>query len=98
MTMIAFLPPISSVTRLTARAASTFDLAPDLVRAGEGDPRHVGVLDQRHAHLGAAADHQIQRARRQPRVGERLDEVQRRVRRVGRRLEDDGVAGDQRGP
>ena len=60
-TTIAFLPPISATTRFTWRcparctAARSTMCEADGLRAGEGDERHVGVLDERGADLLADA-------------------------------------------
>ena len=59
--MIAFLPPISAITRLTwswpgrRLGRLAVDQQADVARAGEGDQVHVGVFDQRLADLLADA-------------------------------------------
>ena len=76
--MIAFLPPISAITRLTwswpgldlGRLA--VDQQAHVARAGEGDDVDVGVVDQRLADLLAQARQEVEHARRQAGLEERL--------------------------
>ena len=53
------------------------------------------MLDHRRAHFAAEAGDDVNDARGNAAVGQRLHEVQRRERRVLRRLDHRGVAGDQ---
>ena len=66
-------------------------------RAGEADGAHIGMLDQRRSRRRAGAADDVDHARRQARIDERLDEVVGGERRVGGGLDDAGVARDQRG-
>ena len=67
-----------------------------LGQADERDPRHVGMRDERVAGLGAVARDDVDHAGREdPR--QLLGQDEGRQRRLLGRLEDDGIAGDQRG-
>ena len=96
-TMMAFLPPSSSATRFSPRAASTFTSRPTSFEPVNEIARHIGVPHQRHADVCAGPHHEIQHARRQPGVLEDAHEVDGAERRITRRLEDHRIAGDQRG-
>ena len=70
--MIAFLPPISAITRLTWSwpgldlGGLAIDQQSHVARAGEGDEVDVGVVDQRLADLLAEPGQVVEDARRQP--------------------------------
>ena len=65
--------------------------------AGEADGADVGVLDEGVAGGAAAAADDVDDARRQAGIDERLHQVVDRERRVGGGLDDAGVAADERG-
>ena len=65
--------------------------------AGEGDLRHLRMLDQRIADLGAEAGDDIDDARRESRLLEERGELERRGRGEFRGLQHDRVAGGERG-
>ena len=73
------------------------DLTPDRGRAGKRNQLHVAMTHQRGAHFLAASMNQIDDPRRHAGLVEDLDESCRGMRRIFRRLEDHGVAADQRG-
>ena len=73
------------------------DVEADVLGAGEGDERHVGVLDQVGADVLADAGQEGEHARRQPARGQRLDQPRRHRRRLLGRLEEHRVARDQGG-
>ena len=101
--MIAFLPPISAMTRLTWSwpgrhdGGLAVDQQADVARAGEGDQIDLGMVDQRLADLLAQARQIIEHAGRQAGFVEELGQVPGDDRRLLGRLQDDGVAGDERG-
>ena len=64
--------------------------------ARERDDADVRVVDDRVADLAARTGHEVDDARREARLVHELDEERRAVGRVARRLEHDGVAGDER--
>src|SRR5918996_1606541 len=72
------------------------DLLAHLGRAGEGDLVHVGVLDDLGAGAPVAGD-DVDDARGQPGLAEDVAEEERAERRRLGRLEDDSVAGRERG-
>ena len=78
-------------------AARWADVRADFAGAGEADGADVGVLDERVAGGAAAAADDVDDARRQAGVDQRLHEVVDGERRVGGGLDDAGVAGDERG-
>ena len=80
--------------RLLGRVPHHLDAG--LARAGERDHGHVGMAHEPVADLAAAAVHDVDDAGRQTRLDEQLDEALAEQRRVGRRLEDDRVAADER--
>ena len=96
MIMMTFLPPISRWTFLNVGAAAWFTMRPTSVDPVNDTTRTVVAGRQRRADLVAAAGDQVDDALRDAGLLEHLDEVQRRQRRLRRRLEDDGVAADQR--
>ena len=67
-----------------------------VVRPGEGEPADHRVAGEGAAHDGAGAGDEVEHAGRQAGVHEALDQAQRRERRRRGRLEDDGVAVDER--
>src|SRR5580658_558987 len=69
----------------------------DFTGTGEADGADAGVFDERRAGLRAEAGHDVDNAGRQAGFDERLDEVIGGERRVLGRLDDAGVAGDERG-
>ena len=94
-TMLALLPPSSSVTVGQARGGARADGAAGLDAAGEGDLGDVGMVDQRLAG-GAVAGDDVDHAGRDAGL---LGEPRRLDHRGGRhlrRLDDHGVAGGQR--
>ncbi len=72
-------------------------LETDVVRAGEHDPVDSRVLLELLADRVAGTHDQVEGAVGQPRVAIGLDEVDARQGGRGARLEDNGVAGHQRG-
>ena len=68
-----------------------------LARAGEGDDRDVRMAHEPVAGLLAVAVDEVDHPVRKPRLAEQLDEALGEQRRVLRRLQDDGVAADERG-
>ena len=70
----------------------------DFGRAGEGDHVDVRMERERLARFFAEAGHDIEHAVRQPRLLAQLAEKQRSERRLLGRLQDDGIARDQRRP
>ena len=71
--------------------------ATDRGRSGERNRAHLGMLDHRRAYLAAKAGDDVDYAGGNSAIGQRLHKVERRQRRVLRRLDHRGVAGDQRG-
>ena len=67
------------------------------VAARERDLRDVRVGDERLADLVAEARHDVHDAGREPGLGEQVRDLERRHRRVLRRLPDERVAGRERG-
>ena len=66
------------------------------VRTGERDAAHVGVLPEMVAGVRTAAGHQVERAGRHAAVAVALVELVAHQRALVRRLQDHGVAGDER--
>ena len=64
-------------------------------RSRERNRAHIRMLDHRRADFAAEAGDDVDHARGNAAIGQRLHEVQRRERRVLRRLDHRGVAGDQ---
>ena len=95
-TMVGFLPPISSWTRAKCSVALRVDAGAGGVRAGEGEAADEGARGKRRPDRGAGAGDEVEDAGRQAGVLQALDELERRERRGRRRLEDDGVAVDER--
>ena len=94
-TMLAALPPSSSVSFLPVPATERAIALPDLGGAGEGDLVDVGVLDERAAGLARAGD-DVDDARREVGLLADLGEEQRGERRGLGGLEHHGVAGGER--
>ena len=90
MTRLTWSWPGSDVGRLAV------DQQPHVARAGEGDDVDVGVVDQRLADLLAQPGQEVQHARRQPGLVEDPDQVPGHHGRLLGRLEDHGVARDER--
>ena len=97
-TMMAFLPPISAITRLTWSWPSrglgrpAVDLQADGLRAGEGDQVDPGVVHQGLADDLALAGEVVEDARREPGLAEGLVQLVGDHRRLLGRLEDHRVA------
>ncbi len=91
------LPPISMCTRLSEPAASRITRAAGALGAGDRDQRDVGVAGQRAADLGPVAADDVEHAAREPGPQRQLGQHQRGQRGELGRLEDDRVAGRQRG-
>ena len=72
-------------------------LHPGLARAGQRDHAHVRVADEPVTDRAATAVDDVHDPVRQPRLDEQLDEALAEERRVGRRLEHDGVAAHECG-
>ena len=85
------------VQPLERRSAGLRDPPADLGRARVGDDLDVWVLDERIADLAARAHDDVEDPRRKPRLLEDARERDDRGRSVRRRLDDDRVAGDERG-
>ena len=68
-----------------------------LARPGQRDHRHVRVLDEPFADRSPTPVHHVDDPGRDAGLYEQLDEALAQRRRVGRRLEDDRVAADERG-
>jgi hypothetical protein len=73
------------------------DAAAGGFRSGERDGPHGCVLDDLGADFRAGTSHEVDRAFRDARLVERFHHAQRTERRQVRRLQHDGIAGDQRG-
>ena len=84
------------VQALERRRAGLRDPPADLGRARVRDDLHVGVLDERIAHLAARAHDDVEDARREAGLLEHARQRHDRGRGVRGRLDDDRVAGDQR--
>src|SRR5207245_2557947 len=65
-------------------------------RRRERDDADIGVVDDGVTDLRTAARDEVDRARWETGLGHQLDQERRAPRRVAGRLEDDGVAGDER--
>ena len=70
---------------------------PHRVRAGEGDRFHPLVVDDRAREGIARSEDHVQYALRDASIDKALDHLRRTERCQGRRLEHDGVPGDERG-
>ena len=81
---------------LHLRACDRDHVPADLGGAGEGDPAHVGMADERVADVRAAARDDVEHAVGHAGLGEDARDLERRQRRRGRRLGHDGVAARQR--
>ena len=102
-TMIAFLPPISAMTRLISRwpgrdsAASSMIDRPTACEPVKAISATRGSLDQNRADLLAVAGQEVGDAGRHAGRFQRLHQEVADARRLLGRLDHDGVAGDQRG-
>ena len=72
------------------------DLIPDAVGAGERKRNNRRIACQFAAHRASVADNNIERALGQPGIGQRFGQFKRHSRRLRCRLDDDGVARNQR--
>ncbi len=86
-TMLALLPPSSSVTRFTWAAQPAMMPPADLGRAGEHDLAHVGVVDEALADDRALARQDLEHVGRDPGVERQLGQAQCGQRRQLGRLE-----------
>ena len=92
------MPPSSRLTRLSFAAALDSDPGPDRGRAGEGDAGHVGIVDERLADVRRRAGDDVDHAGRKVRHRGCLAPAQAWTSGVSSaRLDDDGVAGGERG-
>ena len=73
------------------------DAQPDLLRSREGDVARLRVVNDHVAHLAARPGHEVDDARGDARLFQKLEELVGDGRRVRRGLQDDGVSGDERG-
>ena len=83
------------VLEVVGRVAHHLDTG--LTRAGERDHRDVGMAHEPVPDLSAAPVDDVDHPGRHARLDEQLDEALAQERRVGSRLEDDGVAADEGG-
>ncbi len=90
------LPPSSSVTGATWRAAAACTSAPDRNRPGEGEMPDAGMGGERRAGLFAEARHDVERAVRKARLAREIGERKRGQAGFLRRLQHAGVAHRQR--
>ena len=95
-TILADLPPSSSVTGLMDLRRELVDALSGAVAAGEGDLRHMRMGDQALADLGAEPGHDVDHARRKARLLEQAPKFERRHRGEFGRLPDDRVACGER--
>ena len=84
--------------RRPARRVVANQLHPDVVRAGEHDAVDAVVVDQFLTDRAAAARDEVEDALRDAGLVHDFGEPKPHVGRVGRRLEHDRVAGDERAP
>ena len=68
----------------------------DGYRAGEGDQPHVGLRDQIFGNVGRLAEHEVQHAGRQPRIGKGLNKLHRAGRCFLGRFQYDRTSRRQR--
>ena len=68
----------------------------DLRRAGEGDQRHIGIIDQRITHGRATTGDHTEVLHREPGVEQHPGQVEGGQRGLARGLDDDGAAGGDR--
>ena len=95
-TTTPFLPPSSSETRLRRLAARWAMLLPVVDEPVNEMIDTSGLSTIASPTSPPAAGHEVDDPRREAGLGHQLDEQRRAMRRVGRGLEDHGVAGDQR--
>ena len=79
-----------------ARRVVAHQLQPDFLRAGEHDAVNALVVDQFLAHSRSGPGDEVEHAARKSGFNHELVEPGAYVRRIARRLEDDGVSGRQR--
>ena len=94
-TIIGFLPPSSSEQRLKVRAQLSPMMRPTSLDPVKEMARTRGCSGERRADVGAMAGDDVDDSGGDSSFGERADEVKDRQRRVLRRLDDTGVAGDK---
>ena len=94
-TTTPFLPPSSSETRFSRRAARSAICVPVAELPVNETTATSGLSTIALPTSAPAAGHEVDDARREPGLGHQLDQERRAVRRVRRRLEDHDVAGDQ---
>jgi hypothetical protein len=73
------------------------DVQADRLRSREDDDRDIGMLDESRADVFAAAREELDHALRRAGRTEGFHEARGDRRRLLRRLEDDWIAGDERG-
>ena len=96
-TMVGFLPPISSCTR-ASRSAPIFAMPrPTASEPVNEMARTFGCATSGIADVAARAGDEVEHALRNAGFMQDLDEPHARERRLRRRLDHHGVAGDQRG-
>ena len=83
------------LARLLLRGALV-DVQSDFARAGESDVANLRMRHQRIAEARAAAGAEVHDAFGHAAFFEQFDELRRNRRRIARRLQDDGVAADDR--
>ena len=96
MIMMTFLPPISRWTFLNDGAAASETVRPTSVEPVNETTRTASLASSALPTSPPPPVTRLTTPRRNPRLFENLDEVQRGERRQRRRLEDHGVAADQR--
>ena len=79
------------------RRGDLVDVQADFARAGEGDVARLGMRDDRVAEARAGAGAEVDHALGHAGFFEQFDKLRGDGRRVARRLQDDGVAADDRG-
>ena len=96
-TTTPFLPPSSSETRLSRRPALAAMRLPVADEPVNEMTDTSGLSTIASPTSPPEPGHEVDDAGREAGLGHQLDEERRAVRRVGRRLEDDRVAGHERG-
>ena len=79
------------------RGRALVDVQADFARSGEGDVAGLGMRHHGIAEAGAGAGTEIHHAFRHAALFQQLDKLRRDGRRIARRLQDHGVAADDRG-
>ena len=90
------LAPHLALALDAARRRRRVQACADVVGSRERHRLDRRMLHDRVADLASAAEHEVQHARREAALLEDLDDQRRGQRREARRLEDDGVARDER--